>query len=158
MKSAEITERAIAALKSDKYDIVRINFPNGDMVGHTGDLAATIISVEAVDESLAKLAAAVNEINGTFIITADHGNSDDMAQRDKKGKPLKDEKGNVLPLTSHTLAPVPVFIGGSGLDPRVSMRTDLPKAGLANVTATFINMLGFEAPADYEPSLIKIDE
>ncbi|KAG5490837.1 hypothetical protein JKF63_00959 [Porcisia hertigi] len=158
MKSAEITDAAIDALKSGKYDVVRVNFPNGDMVGHTGDLKATIIGVESVDKALARLEEAVNSVNGVFIVTADHGNSDDMAQRDKKGKPLKGDKGTVLPLTSHTLAPVPVFIGGAGLDPRVAMRTDLPMAGLANVTATFINLLGFEAPADYEPSLICVEE
>lgn len=157
MKSAEITAAVEEAIKSGKYDVVRTNFPNGDMVGHTGDLAATIIGVESVDESLAKLKEAVDSVGGIFIVTADHGNSDDMAQRDKKGKPLHDDKGKVLPLTSHTLAPVPVFIGGAGLDPRVSMRTDLPMAGLANVTATFINLLGFEAPEDYEPSLIQVE-
>lgn len=154
MKSVEITEEAIKAIKSKKYDVVRLNFPNGDMVGHTGDLPATIVGMEAVDVALSKLAAAVDEINGIFIVTADHGNADDMAQRDKKGKPKKNSKGEVEPLTSHTLAPVPVFIGGKGLDPAVEMRTDLPLAGLANVTATFINLLGFEAPEGYEPTLI----
>ncbi|GET93775.1 2,3-bisphosphoglycerate-independent phosphoglycerate mutase [Leishmania tarentolae] len=158
MQSAAITEAAIEALKSGMYNVVRINFPNGDMVGHTGDLKATITGVEAVDESLAKLKDAVDSVNGVYIVTADHGNSDDMAQRDKKGKPMKDGNGNVLPLTSHTLSPVPVFIGGAGLDPRVAMRTDLPAAGLANVTATFINLLGFEAPEDYEPSLIYVEK
>ncbi|EPY22829.1 phosphoglycerate mutase [Strigomonas culicis] len=158
MKSAEITAAASEALRSGKYDVVRINFPNGDMVGHTGDMAATVVGVEAVDQALAALAKVVDEVNGIFIVTADHGNSDDMAQRDKKGKPKKDEKGGVLPLTSHTLAPVPVFIGGAGLDPRVHMRTDLPLAGLANVTATFINLLGFQAPENYELSLIEVDK
>lgn len=156
MQAAAITDKAIEALTSGKFDIVRINFPNGDMVGHTGDLAATIVSVESVDQALAKLAEAVDAVDGIFIVTADHGNSDDMAQRDKKGKPLRDEEGNVLSLTSHTLSPVPVFIGGKGLDSRVEMRTDLPLAGLANVTATFINLLGFEAPENYDPSLIQL--
>ncbi|EAN98496.1 2,3-bisphosphoglycerate-independent phosphoglycerate mutase, putative [Trypanosoma cruzi] len=156
MKSKEITEAAIEALKSGKYDVVRINFPNGDMVGHTGDLAATVTAVEAVDASLQRLKEAVDAVNGVFLITADHGNSDDMAQRDKKGKPILGKDGKVLPLTSHTLAPVPVFIGGAGLDARVQMRTGLPKAGLANVTATFLNLMGFTAPTDYEPSLIEV--
>ncbi|EKG04339.1 2,3-bisphosphoglycerate-independent phosphoglycerate mutase, putative [Trypanosoma cruzi] len=156
MKSKEITEAAIEALKSGKYDVVRINFPNGDMVGHTGDLAATVTAVEAVDASLLRLKEAVDAVNGVFLITADHGNSDDMAQRDKKGKPILGNDGKVLPLTSHTLAPVPVFIGGAGLDARVQMRTGLPKAGLANVTATFLNLMGFTAPTDYEPSLIEV--
>ncbi|RNF08167.1 phosphoglyceromutase [Trypanosoma conorhini] len=156
MKSKEITDAAIDALKSGKYDVVRINFPNGDMVGHTGDLAATIVGVEAVDESLQRLKEAVDAVNGVYLVTADHGNSDDMVQRDKKGKPLVGADGKVLPLTSHTLAPVPVFIGGAGLDERVRMRTDLPRAGLANLTATFLNLMGFTAPADYEPSLIEV--
>lgn len=156
MKSKEITDAAIEALRSGKYDVVRINFPNGDMVGHTGDLAATIRSVEAVDASLQRLKEVVDAIGGVFLVTADHGNSDDMAQRDKKGKPIVGADGKVLPLTSHTLAPVPVFIGGAGLDERVRMRTDLPKAGLANVTATFLNLMGFAAPPNYDPSLIEL--
>ena len=76
-----------------------------------------------------------------------------MVQRKKSGAVLYD--GDVpLKLTSHTLAPVVVAIGGSGLPDDVKFRQDLPKAGLANITATFINLLGFEAPAQYEPSLI----
>lgn len=154
MKSKEITAAAIEALESNLYDVVRINFPNGDMVGHTGDLEATIRGMEAVDKALADLCAAVDRVGGVFLITADHGNADDMVQRDKKGKPLRDANGGTLPLTSHTLAPVPLIIGGSGLDASVQLRSDLPAAGLANVTATFLNLLGFEAPEDYEPSLI----
>lgn len=158
MKAKEITDVTIAALESKKYDVIRINFPNGDMVGHTGDLAATIKSMEAVDEALRRLTEAVDRLGGTYLITADHGNADDMVQRDKKGKPLRDASGAPLPLTSHTLAPVPLIVGGSGLDSRVQLRADLPKAGLANVTATFINLLGFEAPEGYEPSLLHVAE
>lgn len=156
MKAREITDATIAALESEKYDVIRINFPNGDMVGHTGDLAATIRSMEAVDQALERLTATVDRLGGVYLITADHGNADDMVQRDKKGKPLKDANGVPLPLTSHTLAPVPLIIGGSGLHSGIQLRQDLPKAGLANVTATFINLLGFDAPEDYEPSLIQV--
>lgn len=156
MKAEEITTKAVEALKSGKYDVVRINFPNGDMVGHTGDFAATVKAMEAVDEGLTRLVEAVDSVGGVLLITADHGNADDMVQRDKKGKPLKDDKGKVIPLTSHTLAPVPLIITGAGLPESVSLRTDLPEAGLANVTATFINLLGFEAPAHYVPSLLSI--
>ncbi len=156
MKAAEIAKTAAEAFQSGAYDVVRLNFPNGDMVGHTGDFAATVASMEAVDAALTTLIHAVNAAGGVYLITADHGNADDMAQRDKKGKPLKDPStGQVLPLTSHTLAPVPLIIGGSGLHESIRLRTDLPHAGLANVTATFINLLGFEAPAEYEPSLIE---
>ena len=156
MKSKEITATAIDALRSSKYQQVRVNFPNGDMVGHTGDLVATIAAIEAVDCALAALIQATDDINGIFLITADHGNADDMAQRDKKGKPLRDASGAVLPLTSHTLAPVPLLIGGTGLDKRVSFRNDLPQAGLAHVTATFLNLMGYEAPEGYEPSLLQV--
>jgi 2,3-bisphosphoglycerate-independent phosphoglycerate mutase len=156
MKSVEIAKTASDAFLSGKYDIVRLNFPNGDMVGHTGDFKATVAAMEAVDAALTTLIQTVNAANGVYLITADHGNADDMVQRDKKGKPLKDPAtGRILPLTSHTLAPVPLIIGGSGLHEAVRLRTDLPHAGLANVTATFINLLGFEAPEDYEPSLIE---
>lgn len=156
MKAAEITEAGIAALKSGKYRMVRINYANPDMVGHTGDLEAAKEACAFTDACLGRLLAACDEAGGRFLVTADHGNADDMAQRDKKTrKPLIDEKnGRVLALTSHTLAPVPVYVGGKGLPENVAMREDLPEAGLANVTATYINLLGLEAPENYKPSLI----
>jgi 2,3-bisphosphoglycerate-independent phosphoglycerate mutase len=154
MKCAEITAAGIEALKTGKYKMVRINYANPDMVGHTGDLAATRTACETCDMSVKELIAAADAVNARWLITSDHGNADDMVQRDKKGKPLKDENGKPLPLTSHTLAPVPVFIGGAGLPDNVVFRTDLPKAGLANITATAMNLLGFEAPAFYEASLL----
>jgi 2,3-bisphosphoglycerate-independent phosphoglycerate mutase len=156
MKATEITAAAIEALCSGQYDLVRINFPNGDMVGHTGDFKATVRAIESVDQSLQRLEEAVEAVGGAYLITADHGNADDMAQRDKKGKPLRDAAGKAIPLTSHTLAPVPLIIGGSGLPQNLRLRHDLPNAGLANVTATFLNLLGFEAPEQYEPSLLEV--
>jgi 2,3-bisphosphoglycerate-independent phosphoglycerate mutase len=88
-----------------------------------------------------------------YLVTADHGNADDMVQRNKKGECMMAE-GKPLPLTSHTLAPVPVAIGGPALPPSIKFRDDLPKAGLANVTATYMNLMGYEAPAEMEPSLL----
>ena len=86
-----------------------------DMVGHTGDLAATIAAVEHCDKELGRLLAVVEELGGVFLVTSDHGNADDMVQRAKKtGKAVVDAAGKPLPLTSHTLAPVPVAIGGPG--------------------------------------------
>ena len=157
MKAVEIADEAAKALRSGNYDCVRINFPNGDMVGHTGDLQACITAIEAVDQGLEQLIKVVDEIGGVFLITADHGNCDDMVQRDKKGEPLRDEKGETIPLTSHTLTPVPVVIGGAGLIPEAHLRRDAT-AGLANVTATYINLLGFEAPADYEQTLMVVEK
>src|SRR5690606_6426089 len=156
MKAREIAEAAARALRSGKYDLVRMNFANGDMVGHTGRLEATIRSLEAVDEALGVVLAAVDDANGSFIVTADHGNADDMAMRKKDGSLARDAEGRVVPKTSHTLAKVPFVVGGKGLPASVGVRHDLPEPGLANVTATFVNLLGFEAPEGYEPSLLKL--
>lgn len=157
MKAAEIAKAAQEALLSGKFDYVRVNFANGDMVGHTGDLEATKRACEAVDEGVKLLIDAVEASGGIYLITADHGNCDDMAQRKKNGEPLLDDCGKVSPLTSHTLAPVPVAIGGPGLPDSVKFSDSVPKAGLANVTATYMNLMGFEAPASYEPSLLAFD-
>ena len=155
MKAREITAAGKEALKSGKYDVVRVNYANPDMVGHTGDLAATIAACEECDQCVKELLDLVDELGGMYLVTADHGNADDMVQRNKKGGVLMAEDGTTpLSLTSHTLAPVPVAIGGPALPPNIKFRDDLPKAGLANVTATYINLMGYEAPAEMEPSLI----
>ena len=156
MKADEIASATGEAIACGRYDLVRVNFANGDMVGHTGDLAATIKACEAVDVALARLLRAIEASGGIAVVTADHGNADDMAQRDKKGAPLKDAHGRVLSRTSHTLAPVPFCITGPGLAASVRLRTDLTTPGLANIAATVMNLLGYAAPADYEPTLIAV--
>lgn len=155
MKAREICEAGKAALRSGKYQMVRVNFANPDMVGHTGDLAATVKACALCDACVSELLQVCDEVNGRWLVTADHGNADDMVQRDKKGAPLRGEAGELLPLTSHTLAPVPVAVGGAGLPANIVFRTDLPEAGLANVTATYMELLGYAAPANYQPSLLK---
>jgi len=157
MKAPEIADATRDAILSGEYDYVRNNFANADMVGHTGKLEAAIEACTTVDRCVGELLDAVEKAGGRFLVTADHGNSENMAQRDKAGTPLKDAEGVVIPMTSHTLNPVPVAIGGPGLPPNVRFREDLPGAGLANVTATFMNLLGFEAPPFYEPSLLTTD-
>lgn len=155
MKAREICEAGKVALRSGKYDQVRINFANPDMVGHTGDLAATTHCCELVDTCVKELLDVVDEVKGRFLITADHGNADDMVQRAKKTlEPLKDEDGKPVPLTSHTLAPVPVAIGGAGLPDDVHFKEGFEEAGLGNVAATFLNLMGYEAPSHMQPSLI----
>lgn len=155
MKAAEITAAGIAALRSGKYKMVRINYANPDMVGHTGDLAATKRACTTVDGCVGELIKEVEALGGRWLMTSDHGNADDMVQRHKKtGEPLKGEEGHLLALTSHTLAPVPVAIGGPGLPEGTAFRGDLPTAGLANITATYLNLLGFATPTHMEPSLI----
>lgn len=155
MKAPQITAAGVEALRSRRFDVVRVNYANPDMVGHTGNLEATRAACEVVDAQVAALLAQVEAMGGVWLVTADHGNADDMAQRQKKTfAPVRNADGSVAALTSHTLAPVPVLVGGPGLPAAVRFRDDLPKAGLANVTATFLNLMGFTAPDIMEPSLL----
>ena len=156
MKAVEIAEKARDAILSKKFEQVRVNLPNGDMVGHTGDIEATVVACKAADEAVKIILDAVEQVGGIYVVTADHGNAEDMVKRNKTGQPALDKSGNIQILTSHTLQPVPIAIGGPGLSPGVRFRRDLPSGGLANVAATMINLHGFEAPADYEPSLIEV--
>lgn len=157
MKAIPIALKAAEALRSGEWDQVRVNIANGDMVGHTGNLKATIVGCTTTDKAIKIMLDATEEVGGIFMITADHGNAEDMVKRNAKtGAPLTDKQGNHQILTAHTCAPVPIAIGGPGLTKGVQFRTDLPNAGLANVASTFINLLGFEAPKDYEPTLIEI--
>ena len=156
MKCAEVTDAVIAELDKNHYDLVRINYANGDMVGHTGSLEATIIAIEAVNLALGRLLEKVKSMDGVAIITADHGNSDQMFQINKKGEIARDAEGNPIPLTSHTLNRVPCWY----YDPTGKLPWKLNDAiepkRLSNIAATAINLLGYEAPADYDPSLIKL--
>jgi len=156
MKSAEITDRTIEELRSGRHRFARINYPNGDMVGHTGILEAAVLSVQAVDLSLGRLLECVREIGGIAIVTADHGNADEMFERDGKGAILRDgETGRPRPKTSHSLNPVPFFIFDPSDPGNRRLRDDLPEAGLANTAATALHLMGFEAPEEYEPSLLR---
>ncbi|KAE9600753.1 hypothetical protein Lal_00011318 [Lupinus albus] len=156
MKALEIAEKAREAILSGDFDQVRVNLPNSDMVGHTGDIEATVVACKAADEAVKIILDAIEQVGGIYVVTADHGNAEDMVKRDKSGKPLLDKNGNIQILTSHTLEPVPIAIGGPGLTPGVRFRNDVPNGGLANVAATVINLHGFEAPSDYETTLIEV--
>ncbi len=156
MKCAEVTDAVIRELGENHYDFVRINYANGDMVGHTGDLEATVIAVEAVNLALGRLLETVRAMGGIAIITADHGNADEMYQYNKKKADfVRDADGAPVPLTSHTLNCVPCWIYDPcrtrviELDETVSVRR------LSNIAATVFNLMGYEAPEDYDPSLIK---
>ncbi|XP_062120602.1 2,3-bisphosphoglycerate-independent phosphoglycerate mutase [Humulus lupulus] len=156
MKAVEIAEKARDAILSRKFQQVRVNLPNGDMVGHTGDIAATVVACKAADEAVKIILDAIEQVGGIYVVTADHGNAEDMVKRNKSGKPQLDKNGKIQILTSHTLEPVPIAIGGPGLAPGVRFRNDVPDGGLANVAATVMNLHGFEAPSDYEPTLIEV--
>ena len=159
MKAAEITDEVVAAIQGGEYRFIRLNFANGDMVGHTGVPAAVEIAVETVDLCLARLLEAVSRANGIIVVTADHGNSDDMYQRNKKsGEIVFDEQtGDPKPKTAHSLNPVPVYV----YDPTgtVKMRlSDKVDLGISSIAATCLKLLGFEPPSDYTSTIIEIDE
>ncbi len=147
MKAREITDTVIKLLQRDGYRFGRLNYPNGDMVGHTGMTDAAIIAVECVDRCVGELLAVIKALGGIAVITSDHGNADEMFTIDKKGaKSVK---------TAHTLNPVPFII----YDPlyRGEYRmADIKEKGLSNIAATLLNLLGYEKPKDYDPSLIEI--
>ena len=148
MKAYEITEKTIELLESEKYRFGRVNFPNGDMVGHTGVFDAAVSAVEAVDECVGRLLVTIEKLKGVALVTADHGNSDQMF------KIVHDEK---VVITSHSLNPVWLFIH----DPLYSgeyRMADFKKRGLTNITGTILNLLGYENVEDYDRPLIDFDE
>ncbi|HNR94440.1 MAG TPA: 2,3-bisphosphoglycerate-independent phosphoglycerate mutase [Kiritimatiellia bacterium] len=155
MKGAEITDRVIAAIESGKHKFIRLNYPNGDMVGHTGIFEAVRIAVETVDLCLARLIEAVKKAGGIMVISADHGNADDMYERSKKtGQPAIDpHTGGPQAKTSHSLNPVPVYIYAPANKDQIKL-SDAKDLGIASLAATCIKLLGFEPPADYAPSIV----
>ena len=146
MKAAEITEQVIAAVSSGAYRFIRLNFPNGDMVGHTGVEPAVRIAVETVDLCLSRLLAAVKKAGGVCLITADHGNADCM---------WTEKNGVKSPMVAHTKNPVPLIVKDYDGQNRFSL-SGVQNPGLANVAATVCVLLGLQPPADYEASLIEL--
>ena len=158
MKCAEITDKLIEALESGAYDYYRVNFPNGDMVGHTGSLAATRCSMEALDLQLGRILAVVDKLGGVALITADHGNADEMFEMDKKsGQPKVGKDGKMKAKTSHTLNKVPCIIyDNTDAKNSYTVKADEGNFGLSNVAATMVNLLGYEAPAKWDESVIEL--
>ncbi len=156
MKCAEITDKLIECLESGKYKYLRVNFPNGDMVGHTGSLLATRCSMEALDLQLARILAVLDKVGGVALITADHGNADEMYEMDKKsGQPKADKNGKFKAKTSHTLNPVPCIIYDNVSSGKYTVKKDNGQFGLSNVAATMVNLLGYEAPEMWDESIIE---
>lgn len=156
MKSAEITDRLIEELKSGRHQFARVNYANGDMVGHTGFFRSAVIGVESVDLAISRLLKVIEAMEGVALITADHGNSDEMFETDKSGTPKLDAQGNPIPKTSHTLNPVPFIIYAPSLKNQFRL-APLSNPGLSNIAATCLQFLGFEPPSDYDPSLVEFE-
>lgn len=155
MKCAEITDAVIKAIKSGKYDHIRLNFPNGDMVGHTGVFNAVVCSMEAMDLQLGRLKEAIDEAGGIMCITADHGNSDDMYEHKKDGAVAQNKDGSPKAKTSHSLNPVPGII----YDPEYQGEYELTLKdglGISSWPATIMDLMGLVPPEDYDASMVTL--
>ncbi len=141
MKSKEITEKMVAAMASGKFQFLRCNYPNGDMVGHTGVMEAVVYAMECVDNGLKAILEAADKYGYRVLITADHGNADQMTET---------KKGKTSVRTAHSLNPVPFII----YDPEGNYAIKEGDFGLANVAPTVVKMMGLTAPACWEESLI----
>jgi len=141
MKAVEITEKMVENMASKKFDFLRCNFPNGDMVGHTGSMEAVVTAMEYVDAGLGKILEAAEKYGYTVCVTADHGNADQMTET---------KKGKTSVRTAHSLNPVPFIIW----DNETKYEIKEGAYGLANVAPTIVKMMGYEAPACWEASMI----
>jgi len=146
MKAAEITDEAITAIISGDHDFIRLNYANGDMVGHTGNPEAIRIALETVDLCLGRLLRILKKHDGTMLITADHGNADCM---------WKEKDGIRQPMVAHTKNPVPCILKTFN-NPNKLVINEVADAGLTNVAATICVLLGLEPPESFRPSLVTI--
>lgn len=163
MKCAEITDYVVKTItenssrsERDEFRFIRLNYPNGDMVGHTGVYQATQIAVESVDLCIGRLIAAVEAAKGILVLSADHGNADDMYEHDEKtGEIKKDpETGKVKAKTSHSLNPVPLYVYNPTKEIRMKL-SNLKNPGISSLAATYLQLLGFIPPADYDKSVVE---
>jgi 2,3-bisphosphoglycerate-independent phosphoglycerate mutase len=160
MKCAEIADKVAEAVVSGKYDFIRLNFPNGDMVGHTGVYQAVVCSMEAMDIQIGRIKEAVEKAGAILVVTADHGNSDDMYEHDKKtGAVSLKADGTPKSKTAHSLNPVPCIV----YDP--DYRGEYPNKagslneglGISSIAATCIQLLGYIPPAGYDRSALNYE-
>jgi 2,3-bisphosphoglycerate-independent phosphoglycerate mutase len=152
MKAAEITDALIAELQAGALRHARLNYANGDMVGHTGNRDAAVIAVEAVDLCLGRLIPVIQRLEGALVVTADHGNADEMFEYDKQGAIAVDKQGHRKAKTSHTLNHVPLYVYAPSSKIRIDASVRAPR--LANIAATTLQLMGYNAPTDFEPGLV----
>jgi len=155
MKAAEITDTIIEQLRGGSIRHGRFNYANGDMVGHTGHREAAILAVQVVDLQIARLLPVIADLEGALIVTADHGNADEMYERDKKTGAVKlGDHGRPRAKTSHTLNRVPLHIYAPSVSLQLSDTVTAPS--LSNVAATSLQLMGYEPPVDYAPGLLAV--
>lgn len=157
MKCAEITDTVSRELLTGSYQFGRLNYANGDMVGHTGDYNAAVIGVETVDLALGRLLKTIRKTGGIALITADHGNSDEMFELDTQGNVKLNENGSPKAKTSHTLNPVPFIIYDPLFNGEYRLRNNV-QGGLSNIAATCMDLMGYIPPEDYNESLVQFGD
>lgn len=157
MKAKEITDRVVDVLSKGGFDFIRLNYANGDMVGHTGDFKAAVTAAETVDSSLKRILDEVKRIGGIAVITADHGNLEEMYESDPKTGELSRSKdtGKLKNKTSHTLNPVPFIVYDPDFKNDYKLNPPEGSPGLTNVAATLLMFMAFDPPDQYETSLIQ---
>ena len=156
MKASEIIDVVLKELVNEKFKFARLNLANGDMIGHTGNLQATIKAVEVVDQVMGRLVEAVTKMGGAVIVTADHGNADDMAEKHKTtGEILRDSAGIPVAKTSHSLNPVPFYVVMREAHyPGFGLAAPAVQSNLGNIASSALTLLGYETPDEFLPSLI----
>lgn len=157
MKAEEVVTAVVHTLEQGEATAVRINLANGDMVGHTGDLPAAVRAIEVLDAQLARLVEAAEATGTVLLITADHGNVEEMVRRNKKTGALQtDSTGRFVPSTSHSLNPVPFVLVDPTGSWRLTADTGPVEAGsIARVGATVLTLAGVPVPDSYLPSLVE---
>lgn len=154
MKAAEITDAILEELMAGDLRHGRFNYANGDMVGHTGKIGAAVMAVEAVDLCLGRLLPVIEKLRGALIVTADHGNADEMFELDKHNRFALDTAGKRKNKTSHTLNQVPLYVYAPSVELRIDEAVQRPT--LSNVAGTTLQLLGYSAPAGFEPGLLAV--
>ena len=157
MKAAEITDVTLGALRGGEFPFARINYANGDMVGHTGDLEAAILGVQAVDLCLGRLLKEMAQMEGIVLVTADHGNSDEMYEKDRRTGAFKlDQEGLPRAKTAHTLNPVPLSIVDPDFNGEYTLDQSVQLPRLSNIAATALTLMGYKPPEHFDPPLIAL--
>ena len=140
MSAYEITDKVLTAINEEKYDAIVLNFANSDMVGHTGNLEAATSAIEDLDECIGKIVDAIKKHDGTLLITADHGNSEQMIDY-KTGEPFTQHTTNLVPL---------ILVNKEGVK--------LKDGRLCDITPTMLDIMGLDKPAEMTGESLLVKE
>jgi len=154
MSAHAVTDRVCEAIREQNYDLIRLNLANGDMVGHSGDFDATVQAIEILDQCILKIYQETLNTNSILLLTADHGNADEMYQFNAKKGIYKTKDGKRIPSTSHSKNPVPFVL----IDPKkqwaLKSETASIAGGIAQIGGTLLELTQLPVPSHYLPSLV----